>query len=359
MPLINNSDDFSIFLLAEREQMHMREKYNSGDEKELYYQMQLLRRFEEAAFDLVRGGEIASAVHEYTGQEAIAVGICSALASDDIITSTHRGHGHILAKGGDPARMMAELLGKETGYNKGRGGSMHIADLDLGIYGANGIVGAGAPMACGAAHMFRIRGERRVAVPFFGDGAVNQGVLLESLNLSVMLQLPMIFVCENNGYAVTTPIHEVLRGDIHARATGFGLTSEVVDGMDVRSVREAALLAVERARGGGGPSFLECFTCRYSVHNVSANSSLVDERSDDELKADRGRDAIERLADQLIFEGRWTLEDRNKLDSRIEEEIQSAISFARNSPKPHSSTATHFMYSRNYPNLPAMGAEKQ
>ncbi|MDA1311558.1 MAG: thiamine pyrophosphate-dependent dehydrogenase E1 component subunit alpha, partial [Proteobacteria bacterium] len=226
----------------------------------LYRRMRLLRRFEETAADLARSGEIVSAVHEYTGQEAVAVGVCSALGPDDVITSTHRGHGHILAKGGDPARMLAELLGQESGYNKGRGGSMHIADLDLGIFGANGIVGAGAPMACGAAYMFQMRGEPTVAVPFFGDGAVNQGVLLESFNLASMMTLPVVFVCENNGYAVTTPIGAVMKGEIHARAAGFGLAAAVVDGMNVRAVRDAAMRAVARARGGGGPSFLECDT---------------------------------------------------------------------------------------------------
>jgi len=323
----------------------------------LYRRMRLLRRFEETAADLARAGEIVSAVHEYTGQEAVAVGVCSTLGPDDVITSTHRGHGHILAKGGDPARMLAELLGRESGYNKGRGGSMHIADLDLGIFGANGIVGAGAPMACGAAYMFQMRGEPNVAVPFFGDGAVNQGVLLESFNLASMMTLPVVFVCENNGYAVTTPICAVMKGEIHVRAAGFGLAAAVVDGMNVRAVRDAAMRAVERARGGGGPSFLECDTRRYSIHNVSAGSTVTDERPEQEQAAARARDPIERLAGELIAEDRWTLEARAIVDSEVETEIDGGLGFARNSRRPEAASAYDFMYARTYPGLPAPGVD--
>jgi acetoin:2,6-dichlorophenolindophenol oxidoreductase subunit alpha len=324
----------------------------------LYRRMRLLRRFEEMAADLARAGEIVSAVHEYTGQEAVAVGMCSALGTDDVITSTHRGHGHILAKGGDPARMLAELLGRESGYNKGRGGSMHIADLDLGIFGANGIVGAGAPMACGAAYMFQMRGENHVAAPFFGDGAMNQGVLLESFNLASMLNLPVIFVCENNGYAVTTPIEAVLKGSILDRATGFGLAAEAVDGMDVRAVRAAAERAVGRARDGGGPSFLECDTCRYSVHNVSAGSPGADERDKAEQAEARARDPIERLAEQLLAEGRWLAKDRSRVDGEVENELEGGLGFARNSRRPDAAGAFDFMYSKTYPDFPASGVDQ-
>jgi pyruvate dehydrogenase E1 component alpha subunit len=323
----------------------------------LYRRMRLLRRFDEMAADLAREGEIVSAVHEYTGQEAVAVGVCSALGPDDVITSTYRGHGHILAKGGDPARMLAELLGRETGYNKGRGGSMHIADLELGIFGANGIVGAGAPMACGAAYMFQTRDEPHVAAPFFGDGAVNQGVLLESFNFASMLNLPVIFVCENNGYAVTAPIGAVMKGAITDRAAGFGLAAEAVDGMDVRAVRAAADRAVARARDGGGPSFIECDTCRYSVHNVAAGSSGADERAEAELAEARVRDPIERLAGQLIAEGRWTVGDRSTVDAEVESELLGGLGFARNSKRPSPESAYDFMYSQTYPGLPARGVD--
>jgi TPP-dependent pyruvate/acetoin dehydrogenase alpha subunit len=331
---------------------------DNGPEIARYRLMRLIRRFEEMTVDLTRAGEIQSAVHVSTGQEAIAVGVCSALGPDDVITSTHRGHGHILAKGGDPARMLAELLGRETGYNKGRGGSMHIADIDLGIFGANGMVGAGAPMACGAAFMFKTRGDRHVAVPFFGDGAMNQGVLLESFNLATMLHLPVVFVCENNGYAVTTPISEVLKGSILDRATGFGLAVEAVDGMDVRGVRAAAERAVERARDGGGPSFLECATYRYSVHNVSAGPGWQDERPEVERLEARAQDPIERLANQLIEEGRWSPDERAQVDGDVESELDGGLGFARNSRRPDPSSAYDFMYARTYAGLPARGVDE-
>lgn len=324
----------------------------------LYRLMRLMRRFEEMTVDLTRGGEIQSAVHVGTGQEAVAAGVCSALRAEDVITSTHRGHGHILAKGGDPARMLAELLGRETGYNKGRGGSMHIADIDLGIYGANGMVGAGAPMACGAAYMFKIRAENHVAAPFFGDGAMNQGVLLESFNLATMLDLPVVFVCENNGYAVTTPIGEVLKGSISDRAVGFGLAVEAVDGMDVRAVRDAAERAVGRAREGGGPSFLECETYRYEVHNVSAGPGWKDERAESERDDALARDPIERLAGELLEERRWSLEDRSRVDGEVESELEGGLGFARNSRRPDAERAYDYMYARDYVGLPARGTDQ-
>ena len=324
----------------------------------LYRLMRLIRRFEEMTVDLTRAGEIQSAVHVGTGQEAVAAGVCSVLETGDVITSTHRGHGHILAKGGDPARMLAELLGRESGYNRGRGGSMHIADIDLGIYGANGMVGAGAPMACGAAFMFKTRGEAHVAAPFFGDGAMNQGVLLESFNLATMLNLPMIFVCENNGYAVTTPIGEVLKGSILDRAAGFGLAVEAVDGMDVRAVRAAAERAVERARRGGGPSFLECETCRYEVHNVSAGSNWEDERAEAERSDALARDPIERLARELLAERRWSPEDRTRVEGEVESELDGGLGFARNSRRPDAADAYDCMYARDYAGLPARGTDQ-
>ena len=323
----------------------------------LYRLMRLIRHFEEMTVDLTRAGEIQSAVHVGSGQEAVAVGVCSALETGDVITSNHRGHGHILAKGGDPARMLAELLGRETGYNRGRGGSMHIADIDLGIYGANGMVGAGAPMACGAAYMFKTRGESHVAVPFFGDGAMNQGVLLESFNLATMLNLPVIFVCENNGYAVTTPIGEVLKGSILDRAAGFGLAVEAVDGMDVRAVRGATERAVEQARGGGGPSFLECETYRYEVHNVSAGSAWQDERVEAERLDALARDPIERLARELLAERRWSPEERARVDGEVESELDGGLGFARNSRRPDAETAYDYMYARAYAGLPARGTD--
>ena len=330
----------------------------TNDPVEWYRRMRLVRGFETHAAALVEEGEITGPVHEYTGQEAVAVGVCAALRADDVITSTHRGHGHILAKGGDPARMFAELLGRETGYNRGRGGSMHIADLSLGIYGANGIVGAGAPMACGAAHAFKVRGEPRVAVPFFGDGAMNQGVLLESLNLAAIAELPVVFVCENNQLAITSPIVEMTRGDLISRAEGFGLRAEAVDGMDVRTVHAAASGAVERARSGGGPSFLECRTYRFSVHNISKGARRHESRSAEMLEEAHRLDAIERLATELTRDARWAPDARVEIDAEIERELEGCIGFARNSRRPDADTALDYMYAVTYPNFPAWGWER-
>ncbi|MCY4454458.1 MAG: thiamine pyrophosphate-dependent dehydrogenase E1 component subunit alpha [Immundisolibacterales bacterium] len=330
----------------------------SRDPVEWYRRMRRLRRFEMRAAELVGEGEIAGPVHEYIGEEAVAVGVCAALRADDVITSTHRGHGHILAKGGAPDRMYAELLGRDSGYNRGRGGSMHIADFALGIFGANGIVGAGAPMACGAAYTFKLRGEDRVAVPFFGDGAMNQGVLLESFNLAVVVDLPVVFACENNGYAISSPIDEMLGGELVERAAGFGLPVRSVDGMDVRAVHAATSAAVERARAGGGPTFLEFRTARYSVHNIATGARMRDSRSEEMLAQARGRDPLERLAGELSGNGGWGAGGREAVDDEIERELEGAIGFARNSPRPRPETALDYMYADTYPDFPAPGWEQ-
>ena len=330
----------------------------SRDPVEWYRRMRRLRRFEMRAAELVGDGEIMGPVHEYIGEEAVAVGVCAALRADDVITSTHRGHGHILAKGGAPDRMYAELLGRESGYNHGRGGSMHIADFALGIFGANGIVGAGAPMACGAAHTFKIRGEDRVAVPFFGDGAMNQGVLLESFNLAVVLRLPVVFACENNGFAISSPIDEMLGGELVERAAGFGLPVQSVDGMDVRAVHAATSAAVERARAGDGPTFLEFRTARYSVHNIATGARMRDSRPEELLAQARGRDPIERIAGELATTGGWGPGSREAVDDEIERELEGAIGFARNSPGPRPEAALDYMYADTYPDFPAPGWEQ-
>ena len=328
------------------------------DPVEWYRRMRRLRRFEMRAAELVGDGEIAGPVHEYIGEEAVAVGVCAALRAEDVITSTHRGHGHILAKGGASDRMYAELLGRESGYNRGRGGSMHIADFSLGIYGANGIVGAGAPMACGAAFTFKVRGEDRVAVPFFGDGAMNQGVLLESFNLAVILRLPVVFACENNGFAITSSIDDMLGGDLVRRAQGFGLPARSVDGMDVRAVHAATVEAVGHARTGGGPTFLEFRTARYSVHNISQGGRMRDNRSEEFLAEARTRDPIERLAGELARDGGWGPGGREEVDEEVERELEGAIGFARNSPRPRPETALDYMYAETYPDFPAPGWEQ-
>ncbi|MGH3276702.1 MAG: thiamine pyrophosphate-dependent dehydrogenase E1 component subunit alpha, partial [Streptosporangiaceae bacterium] len=207
-----------------------------ADSAGLYRTVRLIRRFEQRAIAMVRGGVIAGGIHPYIGEEAIAAGTCAALRPDDLITSTHRGHGHVLAKGADPIRMLAELAGRQTGLNRGRGGSMHAADVSAGICGANAIVGASAAIAAGAAWWHRRAGSDRVTVTFFGDGAVNQGVLLESLNLAALRRLPVIFVCENNGFATSMRVQDTTAGTITGRAGAFGIPASVVDGMDAEAV---------------------------------------------------------------------------------------------------------------------------
>src|SRR5579863_6914888 len=218
-----------------------------ADSADLYRTVRLIRRFEERAIEMVRSGVIPGGIHPYIGEEAIAAGVCAALRADDVITSTHRGHGHVLAKGADPAGVLAELAGRETGLNGGRGGSMHAADVSAGIYGANGFVGASAAIAAGAAWSLRRAGHDRVVVTFFGDGAVNQGVLLEALNLASLRRLPVIFVCENNGFATTMRVRDTTAGTATGRAEAFGIPAGTIDGMDAEVVFAAAAEAVARA----------------------------------------------------------------------------------------------------------------
>lgn len=319
----------------------------------MYRQMRLIRRFEERTAELIDAGRIRAHAHLYIGEEAVAVGVSSALQTGDVITSTHRGHGHILAKGGDPMRMFAELMGREAGYNKGRGGSMHIADVRLGIFGANGIVGAGAPMACGAAQMFKNRGEPYVAVSFFGDGAINQGVLLESLNIAAIWDLPVVFICENNQYAITSPITEMSRRSLADRAAAFGLESETVDGMDVVNVHEAATRAVSRARAGKGSSFLECRTYRFEAHNTALRATDLSYRSKEEVESWRERDPLLIAAQRLDAEEGWASEDRAAIDLEVDGEIEGAIAQASNSAPPPANTALDHMYAQTYSGFPA------
>ena len=303
-----------------------------------YRMLRLIRSFEERALALVRSGAIVGGIHPYIGQEAVAVGVCSALLPQDRITSTHRGHGHVLAKGADPYRMLAELLGRETGLNRGRGGSMHAADLSLGILGANGIVGAGAPIAVGAAWAARAAGEERVVVSFFGDGALNQGVLLESLNLAAMWQLPTVFVCENNGYATTLPSTVAVAGSALGRAAAFGIPGTAVDGMDTEAVRQAAVRAVDRARTGGGPAFLECRTYRFEGHHTMERRMRLNYRTAEEVEDWRGRDPLPRAA-ALLDQGQ-----RERIDAAVEAELTEAERRALADPHPDPAGALDHLY---------------
>ncbi len=305
---------------------------------ELYGRMRLIREFEETALRLVKSGDIVGGIHPYIGEEAVAVGVCAALADDDLITSTHRGHGHVLAKGADPARMLAELAGRTTGLNAGRGGSMHAADVGLGILGANAIVGAAAPIAAGAAWASQRARSGRVVVTFFGDGGLNQGVLLETMNLASLWKLPVIFVCENNGYATTMPISTGLAGSAVARAQGFGIPGETVDGMDAVDIRSAAAAAVERARAGAGPSFLECLTYRFGPHHTMEQRIRLSYRPAEEVERWRLRDPL------VIQAARITPQEREEADARAAAILAAAREFALASPHPDPADALDYLY---------------
>jgi TPP-dependent pyruvate/acetoin dehydrogenase alpha subunit len=305
---------------------------------DLYRTVRLIRRFEERAIDMVRSGQIVGGIHPYIGQEAIAAGVCAALRSDDIITSTHRGHGHVLAKGADPIRLLAELAGRATGLNRGRGGSMHAAQVSAGIYGANAIVGAAAAIAAGAAWSHRQGGRSHVAVTFFGDGAVNQGVLLESLNLASMLRVPVVFVCENNRFATSTRVEAVTAGTITGRAEAFGIPAETIDGMDPEVVRVAADRAVQRARSGAGPSFVECLTYRFDAHHTWEHVARPRYRDAAEVEVEMARDPV-RIQGSRVPEA-----DRDRIDAEIEALLDRAERFVADSAAPNPAGALDYLY---------------
>ena len=309
-----------------------------ADSAALYRTVRLIRRFEERAIELVRSGVIPGGIHPYLGEEAIAAGVCAALRADDLITSTHRGHGHVLAKGADPVRMLAELAGRETGLNRGRGGSMHAADVSAGICGANAIVGASAAIAAGAAWWHQRAGHDRVAVTFFGDGALNQGVLLEALNLASLRRLPVIFVCENNQFATSTRIQDSTAGTITGRAGAFGIPAETIDGMDPEAVLAAAAGAVARARAGAGPAFLECLTYRFDAHHTWEHIARPRYRTDEEVAAGSARDPVE------IQAARVPAAVRARIDAEIEELLDRAERFVDTSGEPDPSGALDYLY---------------
>ncbi|MDQ1742034.1 MAG: acetoin:2,6-dichlorophenolindophenol oxidoreductase subunit alpha [Pseudonocardiales bacterium] len=304
----------------------------------LYRTVRLIRRFEQLAIELVRGGVIPGGIHPYIGQEAIAAGVCAALRCEDIITSTHRGHGHVLAKGSDPVRMLAELAGRETGLNAGRGGSMHAADVSVGIYGANAIVGAAAAIATGAAWWHRRSGSDRVAVTFFGDGAVNQGVLLEALNLASLWRAPVLFVCENNGFATSMRVRDSTAGSITGRAAAFGIPAETIDGQDPELVLAAASAAVDRARAGGGPTLLECLTYRFDAHHTWEHLARPRYRTAEEVAEGSVRDPLAIQGDRVPEQV------REGIDAEIEELLQTARQFVADSPEPDPAGALDYLY---------------
>jgi pyruvate dehydrogenase E1 component alpha subunit len=296
----------------------------------LYERMLLIRRMEERLRDDNAAGKLPGAVHLYIGQEAVAAGVCAHLEDRDYITSTHRGHGHFLAKGGDPKAMMAEIWAKEEGVCRGMGGSMHVADISKGILGANGIVGAGLAIATGAAFGAMLDGDGKVAVCFFGDGASNQGVTMECMNVATLWGLPIVFMCENNTFSEFTPSREVTSGRISDRARAFGMPTYDVDGNDVVDVWRAAGEAIERARGGGGPSFIEAATYRIQGH-MEAESFLLQGgkyREQDEIDAWKAKDAIERLRARLISSGAANEKAVEVLDRRVLDDVEDAAVFA-------------------------------
>ena len=300
----------------------------------MYRQMLAIRLFEERVNDLYTRALMPGLAHLYIGQEAVAVGVCEALRPDDYVTSTHRGHGHCLAKGADPRRMFAELLGKEAGYCKGKGGSMHIADPATGNLGANAIVGGSAGIATGAAFASKYLGTGRVTVCFFGEGALGQGVLYEEMNLAQLWTLPVIFACENNLYNEYTHYSETTAGDILARPAAFGIAAESVDGQDVRAVYRAASTFVARARQGDGPAFLLLNTYRYRGHHVGDISREYYRPKQEEQRWTTERDPITLHGDRLVAEGAADRAALERTRSALTTDMDAAMEFAISAPYP-------------------------
>lgn len=308
----------------------------------MYQKMVEIRKFDLKVDELFKKNMIWGTCHLYVGEEATAVGTCAALKSDDYITSTHRGHGHCIAKGADIKRMMAELLGKETGYCKGRGGSMHIVDVSTGNLGANGIVGAGIPIATGAALASKRRKDGKVTVCFFGDGAVNVGPFHESLNMASIWKLPVVYVCENNQYAMSTSVQKATAvRDIAVRGQSYDMPGVVVDGNDVIAVFETVSEAVNRARRGEGPTLVESKTYRFFGHSKSDPRVY---RSREEEQMWMAKDPIPRFANLLKEKGMATEEELKSIDELVDKEMEEALEFALNSPLPKLEEIAKYVY---------------
>ncbi len=312
--------------------------------QELHLTMVRIRCFENAAGRLMEEAKIPGALHLYVGEEAIASGVMQNLSNDDQITSTHRGHGHLVAKGGDFSKMFAELFGRSTGYCRGKGGSMHVSNMELGMLGANGIVGGGPPIAMGAAFANRFLKTKKVAVAFFGDGASNEGSFHEAVNMAALYKLPCIFVCENNGYGEYTPQakHQTIV-DVADRAGGYGIPGVVVDGMDVIAVFEAAREAIDRARKGKGPTLLECKTYRFYDH-VGVRGMGLNYRTDEELEKWKKRDPIQSFEAELIKLGVMTQKQIDKVYSKVNDLVEEGVQFAEDSPFPEPSELLEDVY---------------
>jgi len=317
-----------------------------------YETIKRIRAFEDKSISLFQDGIVPGFTHAYCGQEAVAVGVCSALEPGDRVGSNHRGHGHILARGADSSKMLAEILGKRDGYLQGMGGELHIMDASINILGANGIVGAGIPIAVGAALSDRLQGNDNVTVSFFGEGATSEGYFSEAVNLAAIWDLPVVFICENNLYGEFTPASEVVAGEIYKRAEGFGIPGVRVDGQDVVAVNEATRTAVERARGGEGPTLIEAMTYRWYGHFYGEEALTGDYkyRSDEEI-ADwkTNRDPVKLTRDRILQEGLADEAELDAIDKAIDEEMESASQFAQQSPEPPPEQALDFLYSARIP----------
>ena len=323
--------------------------------KELYMlmlkRMMLIRRFDETVKDLVQSAELVGMAHCYIGEEAVAVGACTALRDEDYITGNHRSHGHPISKGGDVRRAMAELLGKATGYCKGKGGSMHLADFEIGILGESGIVASALPVAVGAALGSRMQNNDRVVISFFGDGASNQGACHEAMNMASIWKLPVIFLCENNQYAVTTSFRDTVAVEnVSDRAVAYNMPGVLVDGQDVMAMHEATVVAIQRARAGEGPSLIEAQTYRYEDHSEGLNRILREPyRTDEEVALWKERDPISLHSTWLKEQGVATEEEIDSVRSEVSQAIDDALEFARNSPYPDADDLFTDMYADPLP----------
>lgn len=311
---------------------------------DMHRRMVRIRLFEETAGKMMEDGKIPGALHLYVGEEAVAGGVMVHLSDEDQITSTHRGHGHLIAKGGEFDRMFAELYGRSTGYCKGKGGSMHISNMELGILGANGIVGGGPPIAMGAAFGNKFLKNDKVAVCFFGDGASNEGSFHEAANMAGLYKLPVVFVCENNGFGEYTPQanHQAIV-DVADRAAGYGMPGVIVDGMDAVAVYEAAGEAIDRARSGKGPTLLECKTYRFFDH-VGVRGMGLTYRSDEEVERWKKRDPILLMEERLLEQKVLSAEQIKAVHEITAEEVKAGIKFAEESPFPEPSSLTEDVY---------------
>jgi len=321
---------------------------------EMLRKMLLIRYFDETATNMVQRGELVGAVHCYIGEEAVAVGACAALRNDDYITGNHRSHGHPIAKGGEVRGAMAELLGKATGYCKGKGGSMHLADFSIGILGESGILASSLPVAVGAALGSKMQNTDRVVIAFFGDGASNEGACHESMNLASIWKLPVIFLCENNQYAVTTHFRDTVAvKNISDRAVAYDMPGIIVDGQDAVAMYEAVRDAVAHARSGGGPTLLEAKTYRYQDHSegIQRIGAVAREpyRSQEEIDYWKGRDPISIHKELLLAHTIATESEVEEVDNMAKAEIEDALEFARNSPYPEPESVFEDMFANPIP----------